>query len=153
MRRLIVSLAAGLLLCPAVAGCTLQVPTDPDGTLDQVRSSGVLRAGASPSPGRVEIDGDVPSGPEVSLVEGFADSVGAEVEWTVAGEEHLVSLLEDGSLDVAVGGFSDQNPWVARVALTRPYADTRVLMAPMGENELLSELERWLDAHAAGVPG
>jgi hypothetical protein len=92
-------------------------------------------------------------------VEAFAEDHGAEVRWTVAGEEHLVSLIEDGELDLAVGGFTDTNAWVDKVGLTRPYAEVEVngsteahvMMVPMGENALQSALERWLDDHG-GAP-
>ena len=56
---------------------------------------------------------------------------------------------------MAVGGVTDQNLWVDKVALTRPYAEVtargtteaHVMMLPMGENALQSELERWLDTN------
>ena len=136
------------------SGCGLTIPTDPDGTLDRVREDAVLRVGVSPRPGWVEVAGDgAPSGREPQLVEDFADDLGAEVEWTVAGEEELVTLLEDADLDLAVGGFTDANAWVDKVGLTRPYADVEaggrteahVMMVPMGENAFQSQLERWLD--------
>ena len=143
-----------------VSACGLTIPTDPDGTLDRVREDGVLRAGASPRPGWVEVAGDgTARGREPGLVEAFADDVGADVEWTVAGEEQLVTMLEDGDLDLAVGGFTDANAWVDEVGLTRPYAEVEVggspeahvMMVPMGENAFQSELERWLDDHG-GAP-
>lgn len=146
-------LLAGLVL----TGCGIGIPSDVEGTLERVRAEGVLRAGASPDPGWVELrDGAEPAGREPELVEEFARHLGVEVEWTVAGEEHLVGLLEEGGLDLAVGGVTDQNPWVAKVALTRPYAEVsaggtteaHVMMLRMGENAFQSELERWLDDHA-----
>ena len=59
-------------------------------------------------------------------------------------------LLEEGELDLAVGGFTEENAWVDQVGLTRPYAEVEVggtteahvMMVPMGENALQSELER-----------
>ena len=86
----------------------------------------------------------------------FAGDLDADVEWTVAGEEELVRLLEEGEIDLAVGGFTDANAWVDEVGLTRPYAEVdvagtteaHVMMVPMGENALQSRLERWLDEHA-----
>ena len=71
----------------------------------------------------------------------------------MAGEEELVRLLEDGKIDLAVGGFTDTNAWVDKVGLTRAYTEVEaagtteahVMMVPMGENALQVELERWLD--------
>lgn len=149
MRRL-AALASATVLLP---GCGLSIPTDPDGTLDRVRDDGVLRVGAAPSPDRVELgDGGPggPGGPEPELVSAFADDLGAEVEWTVAGEEELVRLLEAGDLDLAVGGFTEDNAWVDKVGLTRAYSGTHVMMVPMGENAFQSRLELWLDDHGTG---
>lgn len=153
--------AAALLLVSALllSGCGLSIPTDPDGTLDHVRSSGVLRVGASPRPDWVELGDGPPGGREPDLVSAFAEDNGAEVEWTVAGEEEIVSLLEEGEIDLAVGGFTDANAWVDKVGLTRPYVEVdaggsteaHVMMVPMGENALQSELERWLDEHGGAA--
>jgi polar amino acid transport system substrate-binding protein len=157
LRRLLLLVAAVVLL----AGCGTSLlpddyPADPDGTLDRIRADGVVRVGASPRPGWVEVgDGD-PTGREPGLVEAFAESLGADVEWTVTGEEDLVRLLEEGEIDLAVGGFTDTNAWVDKVGLTRSYAEVEVagtteahvMMVPMGENALMSRLERWLDDHS-----
>lgn len=160
-RRPLPGLPAALLLCTAllVSGCGVSIPTDPEGSLDRIRSTHVLRVGASPSPEWVEVsDGGPPTGREPELVEAFAEHLGAEVEWTVGGEEHLVTLLEEGELDLAVGGVTEDNLWVDKVALTRSYlevevdgsTESHVMMVRMGENALQSELERWLDDHGAG---
>jgi polar amino acid transport system substrate-binding protein len=157
LRRLLLLVAAVVLL----AGCGTSLlpddyPADPDGTLDRIRADGVVRVGASPRPGWVEVgDGD-PTGREPRLVEAFAKTLGADVEWTVTGEEDLVRLLEEGEIDLAVGGFTDTNAWVDKVGLTRSYAEVEVagtteahvMMVPMGENALMSRLERWLDDHS-----
>ncbi|MDO5535197.1 MAG: transporter substrate-binding domain-containing protein [Propionibacteriaceae bacterium] len=142
----------------AVAGAVLlggcaAIPADPDGTLERVRSHGVLRAGASPGADRVEVDGGEVTGPEAELVRDFAASLGAEVEWRVGGEEELVSAMERGELDLVAGGLTEESPWSDRVALTRPYASTaspdgelkHVLAVPLGENALLFAVESWLD--------
>lgn len=140
---------AGVLL---LAGCA-SLPRDPDGTLERVRASGVLRAGASPTQGFVAVDADGVTGPEVELVAGFADGLGARVEWRAGGEEELVTAMEAGELDVLVGGLTEQTPWDDRVSVTRPYLTTRrgdrdvrhVLAVPLGENATLVALETYLD--------
>ena len=162
LRRLLVLVAAAVLL----TGCGTSLlpddfPADPDGTLDRIRADGVVRVGASPRPGWVEVGDDAPTGREPELVEAFAESLGADVEWTVTGEEELVRLLEDGEIDLAVGGFTADNLWVSKVGLTRSYAEVEVagtteahvMMVPMGENALQSELERWLDTQPSAGGG
>lgn len=140
-------------LVASLAGCTA-IPADPDHTLDRVRTQKVLRAGASPASGFVEIDGDKVTGREADLVTAFAQREGARVEWHIEGEEHLMTSLEDGALDLVIGGLTSDTPWEKKAALTRPYAEdttpqgrTRkhVIAAPLGENAFISELERFLD--------
>jgi len=138
-------------LVTALAGCGLQVPTDPDGTFERV-SGGLLRVGTSPEPGLVTIVGGEPSGPEAELVNEFATHINADVRWTVAGEESLVAGLADGNLDLVVGGITDATPWLESAGATRGYpnipgSDGRglVMLVPLGENRFLTELETFLD--------
>lgn len=142
------SLLASVLL----AGCA-GIPRDPDGTLERVRTGGVLRVGASPSEGLVVVDGDQVTGPQAELAVGFAEAQGARVEWYPGGEEELVAAMEEGELDLIVAGLSDRSPWTDKVALTRPYATRevrgeevkQVLAVPLGENATLAALEAHLD--------
>lgn len=143
--------AVGLVVV-ALSGCS-SIPRDPDGTLEQVVERGELRVGASPSGELVTLEGDDPSGPEVDLVEGFAQDLGVDVVWTMSGETELVGAMERGDLDVLVGGLHADSPWSDKVAVTRPYAESRedgetvkhVLAVPIGENAMLVRLERYLD--------
>ena len=137
------------VLC--LAGCGVTIPSDPDGTLDRVRG-GELRAGASASGELVTVDGGEVGGELVAIVENFAESIDARVEWTVGSEEELADAIQAGELDLAVGGMTDQTPWADHVAVTRGYtsvpsADGRavVMLLPMGENAWLSTLETFLD--------
>lgn len=156
---------AGLVLTLMLAvalsttGCGLQIPADPEGTLDRV-SGGVLRAGASPSDGLVAVDAaGAVSGPLPDIVSGFAADRDAEVVWTVGSEEDLVVALEEGRLDLAVGGFTTDTPWSDRVSVTRGIpgaviagasAGDSVIVLPLGENALQSALETFVDERAAG---
>ena len=142
---------AALTLTGAIAltGCT-SIPLDPDGTLDRVRG-GELRVGASPSEGLVDVDGGEVSGPLVEVVEAFAEEQDARAVWTVGSEEDLVSDIESGALDLAIGGMTDQTPWTMRVGVSRAFpaltADGTplVMLVPLGENGFLSSLETFLD--------
>lgn len=82
----------------------------------------------------------------------FSETINAHPDWTIGSEETLVGMLEAGELDVLVGGFTDQSPWVDRAGVTRGYtaidgADGRsiVFLVRLGENAFLSELETFLD--------
>jgi polar amino acid transport system substrate-binding protein len=103
-----------------------------------------------------------PAGSEVDLVEGFARRIDAEIEWTAAGEEAVMTALQNGDLDLVAGGLTSQSPWTTHGALTRHYAETTgpdgkpaklVMAVPLGENQMLTELERYLDtAHPGAQP-
>jgi ABC-type amino acid transport substrate-binding protein len=148
------TVAQTLLIALLLTSCGVTIPSDPNGTLDRV-TGGELRVGLSPNGDLVRVDDGEYSGREVELVERFADSLDAEIEWTVGSEESLVRGLENSSLDLVIAGITDQSPWVDRAAPTRPYAETPdawgvthklVMLVPMGENAFLSTLERFLDA-------
>lgn len=153
-RRAVFS-AAALLLAISLSGCGLTIPADPDGTLQSVTGS-ELRVGVSADPGLVDTDRETPTGSIPDLVTGFADGIDAEVDWTNGSEETLVGMLERGDLDLVVGGFTADTPWVDRAGVTRGYpgidgAEGReiVMLVPLGENAFLSELERYLDEEAS----
>lgn len=148
-------IAAALLMALSIvlAGCGLQIPSDPNGALERVTSTGVLRVGVSVSGDLARQSGDSFTGSEVELIEGFAREQGATVEWTPGNEETLVTLLEDGELDVVIGGMTDKTPWAQKAGITRGYpgipsSDGRplVMLVPLGENRMLSTLEGYLDA-------
>ena len=145
-RRALCGAALVMALSAAVTACG--VPSDPDGTTARVHG-GVLRAGASPSTGEVIINGLRVSGPLPDLIDGFAADLDARVEWTIGSEEQLVDALENGTLDVAVGGMSAQTPWVDRAGVTREYvlpsSESFVVLVPLGENGFQAALERYLD--------
>lgn len=134
-----------------LTGCGISIPTDPNGTLDSV-TGGELRIGVSPDDGLVDVDGASPTGSLVDLANDFAATLHAEPTWTVGSEETLVGMLEADDLDLVIGGFTEQTPWLDRAGLTRGYggiagADGRkiVMLVPLGENAFLSDLERFLD--------
>jgi ABC-type amino acid transport substrate-binding protein len=148
----------GMLLVVILSGCGLNVPADPDGTLDSVRG-GTLQVGISPN-GEFTVvgDDDTYSGSEVALIEGFAEELGADIEWTVGSEETLVRGLEDDRIDVVIAGLTDATPWVEKTGVTRPYREATaddgstqklVMLVPIGENAFISELETFL-SEAAG---
>ena len=136
----------------ALSACGLRIPVDPDGTLDRVQG-GTLHVGVSPHEGWAEVVDGEGVGREAELVEGFADSIDAEVVWTEGGEEHLMEALESGEVDLVIGGLSDATPWTTHAAITRTYLTTtepdgtstnHVMATPLGENAFLVALETYL---------
>jgi ABC-type amino acid transport substrate-binding protein len=138
-----------------LTGCGVQIPADPDGTLRAVTNA-TIHAGGSPHADFLHVDNGEVTGSEAEAVEAFAESIGADVEWTIGSEEELVRRLENGSLDVVVAGLTDQTPWADQAGMTRPYAEVRledgemhalVMLVPVGENQFLTELETFLASY------
>ena len=141
----------------ALTGCGVTIPSDPDGTLDGVVDSGQLRVGASPAGSALTIDDGEVDGPLAGLVEEFANTYDAEVQWTIGGEEMLVEGLEAGVLDLVVGEMTDATPWSVRVSVTRGYTQLpglegrkTVMLVPLGENGIQAALETFLDKEVGG---
>jgi polar amino acid transport system substrate-binding protein len=126
MRRGTLLLLVITLLLTGCAG-TDGFPRDPEGTLDRVRG-GVLKAGVTEEDPWVKLEGAEPTGVEVTLVERFAESIGARVEWVDGSEAELARALRFRELDLAVGGFDTKTPWTAEAAFTRPYFVTYVVV-------------------------
>lgn len=104
------------------------MPKDPNQTLDRVRG-GTLRAGISANPPWTAINGGKFSGIEVTLIQRFANSLDARVEWTPGTESALLEALSQGTLDIVVAGLTADTPWKRKVALTRDYAQSEIMVA------------------------
>ena len=146
------ALAMAAVLSVATAGCST-FPKDSEGTLDRVRG-GTLVVGVSEHEPWTSVGpgGDV-SGTEVSLVEGFADSLGAEIEWEIGPESVLADEVKRGQVDILIGGLTSVSPWKSDLSLTRPYTKVKsedgkeqkmVMGVPKGENAFQVALERYL---------
>lgn len=142
-----------LVLCAALPGCEL--PADSTGTLERVRGATMV-VGYTDARPWVIAGGQTPSGVEPALIRGFAQHLGARIEWIEGSESELVEELRDGRIDVLLAGLPKGAPWKKEVALTRPYlrhglpgggaqADKpRVMAVRAGENAFLVALERHL---------
>ncbi len=115
-----------MLAAVLAAGC--QYPRDPEGTLDRVRG-GVMRVGDPPADPGGTLDGNAPGGVEVELLQRFARSVDAEIEWVEGSESELMDALHGRQLDVVVAGLTRRSEWQRVAALTRPFVSYEVVIA------------------------
>jgi polar amino acid transport system substrate-binding protein len=121
-----------LILMVLATACDA-TPRDPEGTLERV-SGGTLRVGVTASDPWVVLEGEEPSGVEVSLVEGFAAEINAQIEWIHGSEEEIFGALKHGEIDLVIGGLSSRSPFAVEAALTHPYLTTQVVVAvPEGD--------------------
>lgn len=147
-----------LLVTLLLSGCGLQIPTDPDGTLDRVQG-GEITIGVVHNPPRVDASGtsadnaQAPTGIEPELAAGFASSLDAEVTWVVGSEANIVKGLKAGTIDLAIAGFTDDTPWSAEAGMTRTCLEGTdefgsevkyVFLVPLGENAFLTTLETYI---------
>jgi ABC-type amino acid transport substrate-binding protein len=147
------ALVAGAAL---LAGCGA-FPQDPDRTFERVQG-GELRVGITHSPPWTDTSAEqAPSGREVALAEEFAESLDADIVWTVGSEATIAEGLRNGDLDLGIGGFTDDTPWIEKAAITRPFAEDRVdgqakkhvMLTALGENRFLTSLETFLTEHGS----
>lgn len=138
------------MIAATVAACG--APRDPDGTSVRI-DRGVLRVGVSENPPWVRLDGVEPRGLEPDLVRQFAQTRHARVEWVRRGESRLLPALEKHGFDLTLGGVTSTSPWVGKLGTTRPYVmnggQKHVWLAAPGENRLLLDLDRFLQARRA----
>jgi polar amino acid transport system substrate-binding protein len=139
--------AAVALLVVSACG----IPRDPEDSFERIQRTGVLRAGITPRPPWTTESG----GPEADAVTAFAHSLGARVEWRHGSESELFEALETFELDLAVGGFTADNPWMPKLGMTRPYIDAggrkHVAVVAPGENRLLFEFDRTIRSLASSI--
>lgn len=157
IRHTFVGRIAGLLavvtLATGMAGCAVSVPRDPDGTLERV-AGGNLRVGVTANGKWASLrDGQEPQGIEPALARSFASSISATPEWVTGSEQELTKALKEGELDLVIGGFAADTPWVTHAGTTRPYTESKdafgktvkhVFLVPLGENAFLLALDRFL---------
>jgi len=136
-----------IVILVLAAGCT-NFPRDPKKTLEHVRSSHTLKVGAGEDPPFLTRHGEEAEGRDADLVRGFAQQLGAKVEWEWGSQEEQFESLEQFHLDLVAGGVSKKSPWVKKVAITRPFAEMtkrkRSFAVPPGENAFLKALETYL---------
>jgi polar amino acid transport system substrate-binding protein len=156
LRRAAVAGAIAAVAAVALAGCGL--PRDTDGTSERLHG-GELRVGATHNPPWVDTSGPAPAGSEAELIARFAAREGAEIDWVEGSEGVLADALREGDIDVAIGGYTDDTPWTDKAAVSAVYREVQndrgatekhVVLARMGENRLLVDLESFLRENGAG---
>ena len=142
----------GVVMLGLVNGCD-GLPKDNFGTLERIRSQKLIRVGAAEEPPWVEIEGEAVEGVEAKLVEAFARTQEARVQWTRGSQSALAERLHKKQLDIVVGGFDDKTPLDKKMVLTQPYVTARnaegkktkrVLAVMPGESRLLFALDSFL---------
>lgn len=130
-----------LIIMLTCTGCNY--PRDVEGTTDRVRSSGTLRVGLAET-----APSDTPSAR--LFIAAMERASGAKGQLERAPAETLLARLESGELDLVLGDFADDSPWINDVALMEPLTSRVVgervvglaAVARNGENEWIGLVER-----------
>jgi ABC-type amino acid transport substrate-binding protein len=145
-RAFLVCLAALLSACGAF-------PRDIDGTLDRLRSAGIVRVGLIAGPETAR---------DRALIGAYLDRVGratgAAPRIVTGAAEPLLAGLEAGQIDLVVGEIATDSPWITDVAVIEPLAERmlerrRIGLSPIarnGENQWIMLLEREVRDMQAG---
>ena len=153
MSRAATLLPLALAVVVATHACSA-IPRDTNGALDRARN-GVLRVGVVAHAPWTIVSDDAVRGVEAQLIEKWAASLGARVQWAVGDIHELVSGLHDREIDVLVGGLTQKTPYGPQLALTQPYVEhedgsgetqARVIAVTPGESALLFSLDKFLSA-------
>ncbi len=112
------------------------IPRDPEGTLDRVRETRVVRVGV--------VEGPATWRPLLARV---AAATGARPQFEPGALEPLLLKLEEGEVDLVAGGvFDEKTPWLKRVTLgpviRREGKTAHHLVARNGENAWVMLIER-----------
>ena len=123
--RCLVALGLALLL----QGCG-DFPKDSNETLKRAKAGEPLKVGYAAADPWVRDSGSPqgPGGIEPGLIREWAQANGARISWIKGGEGQLVEALGQNSVDMAVGGFLDNNPHGAMIGTTQPYLKVKIVI-------------------------
>lgn len=117
-------------------------PDDTAGTSERIARTGVVRIGLS------ELHpADAPAAR--TFIAQLAGRLNARAETSAGPAERELTELEAGKLDLVLGDFADDSPWLAEVALIEPISarrvgDHKLGLAPVaanGENRFIGVVE------------
>lgn len=138
-----------------LTGCDL--PRDSAGTMQRIHG-GEIRAGITLNEpwtcvkncSALQVDGI-----EVRLLEEFARRHNARIRWQHDSETNLFDALENGRLDIVIGGLTDDTPFAHRAGLSQPFVTigrhNHVWAIRPGENALLLQIDRFLQARRSDI--
>jgi hypothetical protein len=131
-----------VLACIAIAACG-PYPRDISGTLDAIERDGRLRIGFTELTAEDRLTAQ-------EFVARLEAATGAQAEIELAPMETQITRLEDGELDLVIGEFREDSPWMRHVAVLEPLSRRTVgerihglsPAAANGENRWIALLER-----------
>ena len=91
-----------------LSGCA-DLPWDPEGTMERIQESKVLRVGI------ISSGNGAPDVPQRLFLSSVASETGSRPQLVRGPAELLLPKLEEGELDIVVGHFAADTPWSKRV--------------------------------------
>ncbi|GGD37177.1 transporter substrate-binding domain-containing protein [Aureimonas glaciei] len=140
-----------VLLYAAVflGGCGF--PEDPAATTERVRS-GTLVIGVLEGSSFASFRGETPAGADIDIAMGLASRFSAEPQWVRGSVDQLLYALDNGEVDLLVGGLATSTVLSSRTALSHPVGrmplgpahEGRVFALRMGEIGWQLEVNRFI---------
>jgi hypothetical protein len=133
-----------VLVIAATAACS-NYPDDIAGTSDRIRKTRVIRVGIVAA-GNDHVDETAVD----AYLARLERVTGARRSLKLAAAEPLLAVLKDGDLDIVIGEFPDDTPWLPEVAFVDPLAKrlvgkrtiSLIPVARNGENRWIMLLEK-----------
>jgi hypothetical protein len=131
-----------ITLCLVLAACG-PYPRDISGTLDAIERTGRVRVGfADLRPQDV--------GAAEAFVARIEKATGAQADIARGPVDSQIARLESGELDLVIGEFAEDSPWISEAAIIEPLQRRKVQrrtlglspVAANGENRWIALLER-----------
>lgn len=94
-----------IIICSISLYSCASFPVDSEGTLDRARGDELVVGISENKPWTQTSGTGRYSGIEVDLIEGFADTIDADVQWLHAPESVLAEKIKNGQLDLMIGGY------------------------------------------------
>lgn len=95
---------------------------------------GTLYIGVTENPPWITQQGQQPRGLEADLLNTFAETMNAYIEWHWGSENELLQALKHHQLDIVAGGLTSNTRINQLVATTRPYYTTHYALGFQGAN-------------------
>lgn len=136
--------AAPFLVLPFLLAACDVLPRDPDGTLNSIQRSGVIRVGIMADPHPIDMQR------ASQLIHHLESRTHAKASIVEGAAEPLIGGLENGKLDMLIGPFARDTPIKSIVALGPPLASRTlgeeridlVAVMPNGENRWIMLVEK-----------
>ncbi|MEX0965853.1 MAG: transporter substrate-binding domain-containing protein [Bacteroidia bacterium] len=100
-------------------------PKDPENTLERIKGKTIRVGIAEDGKWSGYYTGEA-IGIEAEIIKAYAKTLNANIEWYPGSQEHLIGLLKEYQIDIAIGGFTESSVFKSHAGFTQPYFTERI---------------------------